>query len=118
MNYTPLRLHLIAVMLADPDGEWSVNAMCESLSAKVDAPAYAVHEAFLLLLNECLAEVVPYQRALTIRIRTDRNARQLLSKAFKGWCEQHPLFPHEPQLSDVDEGRRPVNRDYFLAPRV
>lgn len=97
MKYTPLRLQVVAAMLAKPDGEWTAREMTKLFPENVHVPAGSVHEAFLLLMNERLAEAVPFQGPLTVRIRTDNAAEALLEQ----WFAQFAHTPPDVTETDV-----------------
>lgn len=69
MRFSPARAAMLAAVLAEPDEEWTVAALQEAAQPEATTRD-AVRELVLVLMNERLMEPVPYQRALTVRLRS------------------------------------------------
>jgi hypothetical protein len=62
------RVRIFALMLALPEEEWTAGQVVEALGEEFPTSADAVRDMFYVLLYEGLAEPVPFQRALTVRL--------------------------------------------------
>lgn len=76
MQLTPARLRMFAVMLAQPDHEWTTQALTAAVNEQVAAAVEAVRDTVYVLMADRLVEPVPFQRALTFRL-TDSGDKQL-----------------------------------------
>ena len=65
---TQPHLRMFALMLALPEEEWTASQVVEALGEEFPTSADAVRDTFYVLLYEGLAEPVPFQQALTVRL--------------------------------------------------
>jgi hypothetical protein len=77
VRFHPARVAVLRVLVADPDAEWTVAALTRAANLNT-ARQSSVRELILTLMNERLLEAVPYQRALTTRLRVGAEKSVLL----------------------------------------
>jgi hypothetical protein len=61
-------LRVFSLMIEKPEQEWTAEAILSRLTDAPAVPRDAVLEMFYLLMHDRLAEPVPFQRALTVRL--------------------------------------------------
>lgn len=99
MRFHPIRAVVLRVLLTELDTEWTVSALTEAAGLDETAQIF-VRELVLTLMNERLMEPVPYQRALTVRLRT--GAETAVRLLLNGWRSQAARNPQPTPASTVE----------------
>jgi hypothetical protein len=81
IRFHPIRAAALRTVLDHPDTEWTTTSLTTA-AGHDEAARTTVRELILTLMNERLMEPVPYQRALTVRLRSgaETSIRMLLSR--------------------------------------